>query len=278
MSLYRSLLLPLAFCVAACGSSSGEAAHGTAEASSSATPAAASRPAREAYPVPAETQAIVDAADRSDADKALDAGRHPAEMLAFFGVAPGMSVADIAAGGGYSSELFARAVGPKGKVWGQNSPMILEKFAEKPWSERLAKPVMKNVQRVDREFDDPIPAAAGSLDGVYMVLFYHDLYWVGTDRAKMNKSIFAALKPGGFYGIIDHSAAAGAGDTGVKTLHRIEESTVRKEIEAAGFVLVREGQFLRNPSDTLDWNDSPSAAGDKRGTSDRFALLFKKPG
>ena len=86
---------------------------------------------------------VVAAPDRSDADRALDAGRFPAEMLAFFGIRPGMRVAELGAGGGYTTELLARAVGPTGRVYGQNSKFVLERFAEKPWSERLAKPVKR---------------------------------------------------------------------------------------------------------------------------------------
>jgi predicted methyltransferase len=93
----------------------------------------------------------------------------------------------------------------------------------------------------------------------------------------MNAAIFKALRKGGIYGVIDHSARAGAGTSEVKTLHRIEESAVVKEIEQAGFELEASADFLRNPADTRDWNDSPSAAGDRRGTSDRFVLKFRKP-
>src|SRR4051812_33294197 len=101
-----------------------------------------------------------EAPDRSDADKALDKGRHPRELLEFAGIRPGMKVAELVAGGGYTAELLARAVGPSGVVYGQNPKLIVEKFAAKPWSERLAKPVMKNVVRVDRELDDPLPPEA----------------------------------------------------------------------------------------------------------------------
>lgn len=221
--------------------------------------------------------AAVDAADRSAEDRALDAGRQPAEFLAFVGVGPGMKVAELMSGGGYTAELLARAVGPEGKVYGQNPKMILEKFAEKPWSERLAKPINANVVRVDRELDDPLPPEAKDLDLVVANLVYHDFVWMDVDRAKMNKALFAALKPGGRYYIADHSAAAGAGATVVQTLHRIEPAEIRREVEAAGFALEKEGDFLRNPADTRDWSSSPGAAGEKRGTSDRFVLLFKKP-
>jgi predicted methyltransferase len=227
--------------------------------------------------VASDANAIVAAADRSEADRALDAGRHPAELLRFFGVSAGMKVAELGAGGGYTSELLARAVGPTGKVYSQNPRFILEKFAEKPWSERLQKPVMANVVRVDREFDDPLPPEAKELDLVVDVLFYHDTVWLGTDRDRMNRAIFAALKPGGIYGIVDHSARAGAGLSEVKTLHRIERQVLEAEITKAGFVLASEGNFLKAPSDMLDWSTSPSVAGEKRGTSDRFVLAFKKP-
>lgn len=234
-------------------------------------------PAASPVTVPAALQAVIDAPDRTAADRALDKGRHPGEMLAFFGIRPGMKVAELGAGSGYTSELLARAVGPTGKVWGQNSKFILERFAEKPWSARLATPPMKNVIRVDREFDDPLPPEATGLDAVIVVLFYHDTFWMKTDRAAMNKAIFKALKPGGVYGIIDHSGRPGTGSTEVQNLHRIEEKVVRDDVEAAGFRFAEGGDFLRNPTDTRDWNDAPGAAGERRGSSDRFVLKFVKP-
>jgi predicted methyltransferase len=227
--------------------------------------------------VPEAIRAAVDAPDRSEADRALDAGRHPAEMLAFFGIRPGMRVAELGAGLGYTSELLARVVGPKGAVYAQNNQLILDRFARAPWTERLAKPVMRNVVRVDRELDDPLPPEARDLDAVLMILVYHDTAWMGADRAKMNAAVFRALKRGGVFAIVDHSAKDGAGLSAVQTLHRIEESALRKEVEAAGFELARTSDLLRNPVDTRDWNDSPRAAGDKRGTSDRFTLAFVKP-
>jgi predicted methyltransferase len=233
--------------------------------------------AADAVAAPAAIQAIVNAADRSPEDRALDAGRHPAEMLAFFNVQRGMKVAELAAAGGYTTELLARAVGPTGVVYGQNNKLVLERFAEKPWSARLQKPVMKHVVRVDREFDDPLPPEAHDLDAVFIVLFYHDTVWQGADRAKMNAAVYKALKPGGVYAVIDHSGKPGSGTAETKTLHRIEEKVVRDEIEAAGFQLAGEASFLRNPADERDWNDSPSAAAERRGTSDRFVLKFVKP-
>jgi predicted methyltransferase len=240
------------------------------------TPASAYPPARP-VPVPPALQAVIDAPDRSDADRALDKGRHPGEMLAFFGIRPGMKVAELAAGGGYTTELLARAVGPSGKVWGQNSRFILERFADKPWRARLAQPANKAVIRVDRELDDPLPPEAAGLDAVVMVLFYHDTFWLKVDRAAMNRAVFRALKPGGVYGILDHTGRPGTGSTEVSSLHRIEERVVRDEIEAAGFRLAEVGDFLRNPTDPRDWNDAPGAAGERRGTSDRFVMRFVKP-
>jgi predicted methyltransferase len=221
--------------------------------------------------------AAVRAEDRAPEDRALDDGRRPLELLRFLRVEPGMKVAELGAGGGYTAELLARAVGPTGTVFGQNSPFLLQRFAEKPWSERLQKPVMAKVVRVDREFDDPLPPDARDLDIVVMVLFYHDTVWQKVDRAKMNQAIFRALKPGGRYVVVDHSAAAGSGLKDVETLHRIEQSAVEKELAAAGFVKLETADFLRNPSDTRDWNASPRTAGERRGTSDRFVISVTKP-
>ncbi len=221
-------------------------------------------------------QTVVAAADRSETDRALDAGRKPAELLSFLGVAPGMRVADLAAGGGYTTELLARLVGETGTVYGQNTKFILG-FAEKPWSERLTRPVMKHVVRIDSEFDEPLPADVKELDLVTLVLFYHDTVWMKTDRARMNKNIFGALKSGGVFGVVDHSAKTGDGLNDVQTLHRIEQSIVKAEIEQAGFVLDAEADFLREPGDARDWSASPRTAGERRGHSDRFVLRFKKP-
>jgi len=239
-----------------------------------ATLAGLQRPKAVPLTVPASVQALLSAADRSDDDKKLDAGRHPGELLAFLGLKPGMHVADLAAGGGYTTELLARAVGPSGKVWSQNNSTFL-KFVDKPWTDRLAKPVNKGVVRVVSEFT--LPPDAKNLDAVVMVLVYHDTVWVGADRDKMNKAVFDALKRGGQYVVVDHTAIEGHGTQDVKTLHRIDELTVIREVERAGFQHAGSGDFLRNPDDTRDWSDSPREAGERRGTSDRFVLKFVKP-
>ena len=236
-------------------------------------PAATSMPQ-----VPAAPAASMAGAEPRDAtDMALDAGRKPDALMKLLALSAGMHVAEIGAGGGYTSELLARAVGPTGRVYGQNSKMILEKFAEVPWSTRLRKPVMKNVVRVDREFDAPIPEGVEPLDLVLDNMFYHDTVWMGVDRNKMNASIFAALRPGGRYVIIDHSSKEGAGVADVKTLHRIEQSAVVAEVTKAGFVLAGTDDFLKNPKDPRDWSTSPMVAGVRRGESDRFTLVFRKP-
>ena len=184
-------------------------------------------------------------------------------MLAFFGIRPGMRVAEIGAGGGYTTELLVRTVGPEGRVYGHNSPVILERFAAKPWAARLAKPVMKDVVRFDRSFDDPFPPEVKQLDAVLIVLLYHDTVWMGADRAKMNRAVFDALAPGGVYGIVDHSAKPGTGVADVESLHRIDERAVISEVEAAGFKLESQGDFLRNPADPRDWSPSPRVAGER---------------
>nr|WP_293172688.1 SAM-dependent methyltransferase [Nannocystis sp.] len=277
-----ALLLPL--CALACKPAEAPAApREPAPVSSSTAAPAEAAPAETAAPAEADARAaasaIVAAPDRGEEDRVVDAQRKPIELLAFLDLKPGMRAAELMAGFGYTAELLARAVGPSGQVFGQNNRFVLERFAEKGWSDRLAKPVMKPVQRVDRELDDPLPPEAKDLDAVLMVLFYHDTVWMKVDRARMNKAIFAALKPGGSYVIVDHSGRSGTGVSEAQTLHRIEAALVRKEVEAAGFRLAAEGEFLRHPEDPMDWNASPRAAEAKglRGESDRFVFKFVKP-
>jgi len=240
-------------------------------------------PAATPAPGPADSapspQAIVDDPARPPEERALDGGRKPAELLAFYDIKPGMKVADIGAGRGYTTFLLAKAVGPTGRVYAQNPKFVREKFSEPGFSERLKTPAFANVVRVDQEFDAPVPADVHDLDLVVNFIFYHDTYWMKIDNAAMNKAIFNALRPGGAYVIVDQSAAAGTGSSASQTLHRVEESTVRAEVEAAGFKFKESAEFLRNPADARDWNASPGAAekAGKRGQADRFILKFVKP-
>jgi predicted methyltransferase len=254
---------------------------GSAVAEGSAGSAAGSGSAASAYTPAADVyepiKAAIAAPDRSDADRALDAGRKPGEVLTFFGIKPGEKIGELFAGGGYTTELMARTVGAKGKVYAQNTKEMLDKFLRKPWDERAAKPVMKNVVGVERPVDAPFPPEAKNLDAVITVLNYHDFVNMKADRKKMNKAVFDALKKGGVYGIVDSSAAAGSGVRDTETLHRIDEEVVKKEVIAAGFKPDGESDVLRNPDDKRDWSSSPKAAGERRGTSDRFVLRFIKP-
>ncbi len=214
---------------------------------------------------------IVAAPDRSDADRQTDARREPAKMLAFAGVKSGMKVLDMGAGAGYSTELLARAVGPDGQVYAQESAAVMERIKDK-FDIRARNPAMKNVVHLIRNYDDPVPPEVGGLDLITFFFAYHDVTYMPADRAEMDKKMFAALKPGGFLVIADHSARAGDGTSVSKTLHRIEESTLRKEIEAAGFKLAAEGDFLRHPEDPRDAPVFHSAV-----PVDEFVLKFQKP-
>ena len=228
--------------------------------------------------IPAPIRAAIAAPDRPDADKALDAGRDPAQWLAFFGVVPGMQVADVWAGGGYTTELLARIVGPKGKVYSQLPPLPPELASiEQAWTARLATPALANAVAVHQAFDGAFELApAGTLDVVVINMNYHDLVLRDLDRDKLNAAVFRALKKGGVYGVIDHSAKPGSGKAGLE-LHRIEPSQVIAEVVKAGFVLDGASAALHHPEDTRDWSTSPRSAAEKRGTSDRFVLRFKKP-
>jgi predicted methyltransferase len=217
-------------------------------------------------------EAIVAAPDRSDGDRQADQRRQPAKMLAFAGVKPGMKVLDMEANGGYSTELLARAVAPDGVVYAQDSAAIIERFVKDKFDIRAQKPAMKNVVHVIRNFDDPIPPDVSGLDLITFFFAYHDVTYMEVDRAEMNRKMFAALKPGGFLVIADHSARAGEGVTVAKTVHRIEESALRKEIEAAGFKLAGEADFLRHPEDPRD-----TAVFRPAVPVDEFVLKYQKP-
>ena len=140
--------------------------------------------------------AIVASPERNDADRKNDERRKPAETLGFIGVREGMVALDVSAGGGYTTELIARAVGPTGRVYGQTR-------APDPRN-RLALRKMANIVPVVRPFEDPAPPDV-ALDLVTLMFNYHDFGHMGVDRAKLNAAVFKALKPGGLYIVADHS-------------------------------------------------------------------------
>ncbi|HLI79268.1 MAG TPA: hypothetical protein VKV03_04760 [Candidatus Binataceae bacterium] len=224
--------------------------------------------------IPAQIKNVVASTDRPADDKKLDAGRRPEQMLAFFGIAPGMQVADIFAGGGYTTELLSRVVGPTGKVYSQNGPFP-ERFKKigETWHARLKNPALSNVVAVEKPFGAPdmLPVPPNSLDAVVMNMNYHDMVLFKIDRDKVNAVVFKALKPGGFYDIVDHSAKDGSGIKDV-SLHRIDEKFLVDEIEKAGFKLAAASSALRHPDDDRTWNVFK-----KRGETDRFMLKFVKP-
>ena len=182
-----------------------------------------------------------------------------------------MKVLDMGAGGGYSTELMARAAGPSGTVYGQNAPDLGGRAKERIEA-RMQTPAMKNVVMLARAFDDPLPPEVRDLDLITFFFYYHDTAYMAVDRAEMNRKLYAALKPGGILVIADHSAKPGEGTSVAKTIHRIEESLLRREVEAAGFKLVSEGDFLRHPEDTRDFSVNRPT-----GPVDEFVLKFQKP-
>jgi predicted methyltransferase len=253
---------------------------------------------------PDRIAAIVAAPDRSAADRTNDQRRKPEQLLAFIGVRPGITALDVSAAGGYTTELLARAIGPSGIVYGQSRPVVASAAAPAPSAaegggaaasaaarppqrrsspEQLAERSANLAQNHDaaapivavvRPFEDPVPPerANAGLDLVTLMFNYHDLGWMGVDRAQLNAAVFRALKPGGVYVVADHAGRPGTGISESGTLHRIEESFLRGEVEAAGFRLADEATFLRNPNDPRDRN-TPEPPQPK----DDFVLKFVKP-
>jgi predicted methyltransferase len=222
--------------------------------------------------------AVQDSA-RPATDMDRDADRKPLETLLFVGVKPGDKIADYAAGAGYFTRLFAAVTGPTGHVYA-SVPSPLFKYPN----------IVKGIGEVQTyAFTHPNVSVtfAAALAAVkypekinifWISQNYHDLHnsFMGpVDMAAFNRAVFMALAPGGTYIILDHVAAKGSTPDVTDTLHRIEASTVRREVEAAGFKFAADSAILANPSD-------PHTAGvfdpSIRGRTDQFILKFHRPG
>ncbi len=231
------------------------------------------RPAPEIY------AAAVAHPERTDADRARDAGRQPATVLEFFRIAPGMTVLDLYSGGGYYTELLSHVVGPQGRVTAHNNQAYLG-FAGAEIEARYADDRLPNVTILMAENNELEPAAE-AYDAVTMILTYHDMYyadpdngWPPIDGARLLAELKKGLKPGGTVGIVDHHAEPGSpADTG-GTTHRIDVDIVIREMQEAGFELDGSSDVLRNPED-----DHSKLVFDPsvRGNTDRFVLRFVKP-
>ncbi|MGH7022317.1 MAG: class I SAM-dependent methyltransferase [Caulobacteraceae bacterium] len=225
---------------------------------------------------PANIAAAVADPGRPQADKDRDAARKPAAMLEFARVRPGETVVDFMPGAGYFTRLFSVAVGPKGKVYAF-IPTEVAKFSKKPLPANgsAPDPAHPNVTALVApvmDFSTPRP-----VDLIWTSQNYHDLHdpFMGpADMAKFDAAVYRALKPGGVFIVLDHSALPGSGTSATNTLHRIDAALVKKEVTAAGFVFVSESNVLRNPADTRTLKVFDPAI---RGHTDQFIYKFRKP-
>jgi predicted methyltransferase len=239
-----------------------------------AVPAASTGPASGAAISDVPGYIAIAAADpsRPADDRKLDADRKPAEVLTYAGIRPGQIIGEYLPGGGYYTRLLSNIVGPNGKVyaletttWGDDNVNSTKQV--------LSEPGRGNVTL------DLTPLGTFHLpekvDLFWTTLNYHDLHitrYANVDMASFNNLVFASLKPGGIYFIVDHAAAPGTRATLSPTLHRIEKTTVIQEVTAAGFKLVGQSDLLRNPTD-----DHTKKVFDLRFKTDQFILKFRRP-
>ncbi len=215
---------------------------------------------------------------RSAADMKRDALDHPADILRLSGIKPGMHVADVLAGDGYYSELASYVVGPAGRILMINNAAF-DHWSEGPLQARLMSNRLANVEH--RTVDlNRMNLEGASLDAVFLIKVYHDLYWIDStgewpkiDAGGVLDQLARALKPGGVLVLVDHSAKAGSGNAAASTLHRIDESYAIKDVESHGFKVAAKSDALRRPEDT---RDQISYKGPAVGKTDRFVVVFRK--
>ena len=220
-------------------------------------------------------------------DISRDSRSRPEKVIPLLRLESGDRVADIFGGGGYYSELLASIVGHQGEVilhnndgfeaWGING--LNDRFAQNRDPGNITRHTRSGIN-LDLESE--------SLDGILIVMAFHDLYVIpksynGKEYVAVGnpanteyflKQIFSALKPGGRFVVVDHSADASMDLETLTDLHRIEESFARQEIESAGFKFVESSEALRNPADDgrLIVFDL-----DVQGKTDRFIFAFERP-
>ena len=218
-------------------------------------------------------KAVADPSRPKD-DVATDSAREPAATLAFAGVKPGMTVVELFPGGGYFTRMISDAVGPKGHLLGVENAGW--KDAVKADQEMLPQLAVANAT-LDVEPFGQLKLQPASADLFWITQNYHDLKiakYGAVDLARFNRAVYAALKPGGVYFILDHQAPPGVTPAQIAELHRVEKAQVIAEVTAAGFRLAGEGKFLNRPGDDHTKSIFDPAI---RGKTDQYALKFVKP-
>ncbi|MEO5827063.1 MAG: methyltransferase [Luteimonas sp.] len=203
-------------------------------------------------------------------DAKVDARRHPALLVEFAGIKPGSKVLELIPGGGYFTRIFSKVVGASGKVYAEMPSELAKVDRFKAVADAYANVVMLRNPAV-------APVTPELVDVAFTSQNYHDYptpYFGNADPASVDQHVFAALKPGGVYIVIDHAAEVGSGLRDTDTLHRIDPAYVRKQVEAAGFEFVGESTVLRNPADNHSLKVFDPAI---RGHTDQFAYKFRKP-
>ena len=232
----------------------------------------------QAAEIPDNIAKAIAAPERSAKDRERDARDKPAELLAFAGVKPGMKAADVFGGGGYWSEILARAVGPTGSVTLVNNEGYAN-FAKDDIKVRFADGRLKEVKQLVGKTSD-LGLGKDQYDFMMIFMSYHDIYWVDEkegwskiDADNFLKQLHAALKPGGKLLVVDHAAKAGTGSSAAQDLHRIDEEFAKKDFTGHGFALEKTWDGLRNAAD-----DHTKMVFDEsiRGKTDRFAQLYRK--
>lgn len=234
-------------------------------------------PADAPVAVPAFLSAALADPARPEADRARDAARKPGQVLAWAGLRPGMKVVDLVPGQGYFTRIFSKAVGPTGKVYAYVPDELTAVAKGKPPSVAawVGKPPYANTRMVLQRLPDfSVPE---KVDMIFTAQNYHDTHlpFMGpVDMSVVNRRAYQALKPGGVYIVIDHTAKPGTTVADWDNLHRIDPAVVRREVEAAGFIYEGETRLLRNPKDPLTAKVFDPGI---RGKTDQFAFKFRKP-
>lgn len=206
--------------------------------------------------IPANIKTGVDNPNRTEENRARDENRKPGKVLAFYDVKEGMTVVDLASGGGYFSEILSGAVGAEGQVRAQNraGPRINDRIDA--LNEHYAK--FGNVTLDITEAGQPLPYEDNSVDIVLLSLIIHHLHYAedsGEEMPATSANIYAdikrILKPGGTFAVIEHTAAPGSSRAESAAWHRAPEDIIKADVTSAGFVFDGSADIHNNPEDDL---------------------------
>lgn len=213
---------------------------------------------------------------RTEADVARDRNRKPVDTLNFFQLSDDMRVVELLPGGGWYTKILAPVLRENGELYvAMSTNNVQQNLMTQPGFDHVQViDIGVGYERTGPQGTSFVPEFDLDVTGLDLAVTFRNMHNFSSEgRANMNAAVYAALKSGGLYGVIDHTLRHMEPMTR-ENRRRADVVQIIKEVQAAGFELVDYSALHYRPDDELRYEVGRATV---TGNTDRFTLLFRKP-